>query len=107
MYGAVATPLVVVLVTTWDSPAEAREFSEAYIHLVANKYQREEEQPTGVPGRRLWRSERGLVEVAVRGSDVVVVEGVGEGDRDALWQALSEYGKEEFRWSRPEPAAAE
>jgi len=98
---------LVVLVTTWDSSVDAREFYEAYIHLIGNKYQREVEQPTGVPGRRRWRSERGLVEVAIRGADVVVVEGVGEGERQALWQALCRYGKEEFRWSRLKQQAAE
>ncbi len=98
---------LIVLVTTWDSPTDAREFHQAYVHLVTNKYRREEEQPTGVPGRRLWRSERGLVEVVLQGSDVVVIEGVGEDEREALWRALSDYGKEEFRWPAAQKVAAE
>jgi len=98
---------LIVLVTTWDSPTDAREFHQAYVHLVTNKYRQEEEQPTGVPGRRLWRSERGLVEVVLRGNDVVVIEGVSEDDREALWQVLSEYGTEEFRWPAAQEVAAE
>jgi len=97
-------PWLVVLVTTWDSAEDAREFFEAYSRLVANKYRREEALPGGDEGRRRWRSERGQVEVLLRGLDVVVVEGVGEAERGALWRALSRYDKEEIhRWPPGSP----
>jgi len=97
---------LVLLVTTWDSAADAREFFAAYSRLVGNKYQKEEEEPTGDAARRLWRSERGLVEVVVRGTDVLVLEGFRAEERERLWQALSGYRKEAFRWQWLQPAAA-
>jgi len=96
---------LLLLVTTWDSAADAQEFFAAYSRLVGNKYQDEREEPTGDTTRRLWRSERGLVEVAIRGKDVLVLEGFRAEERDALWQAVSGYRKEAFRWEPPEPAA--
>jgi hypothetical protein len=96
---------LVLLVTTWDSAADAQEFFAAYGRLVGNKYQKAEEEPTGDATRRLWRTERGEVEVVSRGSDVLVLEGFRAEEREALWQALSGYRKEAFRWQPPEPAA--
>jgi hypothetical protein len=96
---------LILLVTTWDSATDAQEFFAAYSRLVANKYEKEEEEPTGDATRRRWRSERGLVEVALRGSDVVVLEGFRPDEREALWQAVSGYRTNAFRWQRREPAA--
>jgi hypothetical protein len=96
---------LVLLVTTWDSAADAQEFFAVYGRLVGNKYQKAEEEPPGGPTRRLWRTERGLVEVALRGSDVLVLEGFRAEERESLWRALSGYRKEVFRWQPPEPAA--
>jgi hypothetical protein len=96
---------LILLVTTWDSATDAQEFFAAYSRLVANKYEKEEEEPTGDATRRRWRSERGLVEVALRGSDVVVLEGFRPDEREALWQAVSGYRTKAFRWQPREPAA--
>jgi hypothetical protein len=103
---AAARRWLIILVTTWDSAADAREFLDAYCHLIVNKYRQEEALRVARPGRRLWRTERGLVEAALRGRDVLVVEGFEDGERETLWQALSEYGREEFRWPGPQPAEA-
>ena len=56
--------VLLLLTTTWDSPAEAQEFGEAYRELLGKKH------PDGI---KAWQ-------VDVRGNDVLIVEG-GERER--------------------------
>ncbi len=98
---------VIVLLTTWDTPEDAREFYGAYGQLVANKYRENEELAGEESGRRRWRTERDLVELVLRGNDVLVVEGLREEERESLWRSLLDYGKSEFCLPVAEAAASD
>jgi len=89
---------LIALVTTWDTERDAREFFEAYSHLITNKYRDEKALQGGGPNRRLWQSERGLIEVALRDRDVLVLEGFEKRERSSLWQMLESCKKEELTW---------
>ncbi len=88
-----------VFLTAWDSEADAREFAAAYARLIPMKYARAN---PGRGGRGLWtwtgggqtrrpaEAERDSLLVEQRARDVLVLEGVPQGQvdlvRDSVWR---------------------
>ena len=84
--------ILLIWLTLWDTPKDAREFYSAYTHLVANKYRQEKEEniePEEEGVASLWLTEEDLVLVERRGRLVIIVEGMErvllERLREALW----------------------
>lgn len=61
--------------TAWDTPADAREFFEAYAKRTSKRYTDAKEVKAS-PDRMEWQTEDGGVVLELRGSQVAIVEGV-------------------------------
>ena len=65
----------VAQLTAWDTPADAREFFDAYVKRTAKRYPDTKElEATG--NRMEWQTPTGGVALELRGSRVAIVEGV-------------------------------
>ena len=65
----------VAQLTAWDTPADAREFFDAYVKRTAKRYPDTKElEATG--NRTEWQTPTGGVALELRGSRVAIVEGV-------------------------------
>jgi heme-degrading monooxygenase HmoA len=81
-----------VSLSAWDTENDAREFFDAYVKRTQLRYPAAETS-TGsqqsVPGLQTFRTPEGLTAIEVRGSRVLIVDGVtGEPGIDALLKAL-------------------
>ena len=61
--------------TTWDTPADAREFFDAYAKRTSKRY-RDAKETKATDDRMEWQTGSGAVALELRGSRVAVVEGV-------------------------------
>ena len=61
--------------TAWDTPADAREFFDAYAKRTSKRYTDVKEVKTSEE-RMEWQTEKGGVALELRGSRVAIVEGV-------------------------------
>jgi hypothetical protein len=74
-----------VLLSTWDTPADAREFADAYARRSALRY--------GIPqapiGPTPWHTREGDLAIDQRGSRVAIIEGIpARADAAALMAML-------------------
>ncbi len=67
--------VILIWLSTWDSPGDAREFYTAYKSLIQKKYRRERIEEEG-DSFSLWQTEQALVYLERRGADVLVIEGI-------------------------------
>jgi len=66
---------VIAQLTAWDTPADAREFFDAYAKRTAKRYP--EARQSGTSGERMqWQTENGAIALELHGSRVAFVEGV-------------------------------
>jgi hypothetical protein len=80
--------LGLVWLTTWDTPADAREFHDGYARFQTTKLGKGKVQPEPPVQASLRRTEGDRVyAVELRGSDVAVVEGFSADRTDALVEA--------------------
>jgi len=70
--GPASGDVCVVLLSTWDTPADAREFADAYARRSALRY--------GIPqapiGPDAWHTKDGDIAIDQRGSRVAIIEGI-------------------------------
>ena len=77
--------------TTWDTPADAREFFDAYSERTENRYK--VTRPADLNARsRVYETGEGLAAVEIRDQDVVIVEGAQNRAQlaklvERLWQS--------------------
>ncbi|HEX7955340.1 MAG TPA: hypothetical protein VF508_00215, partial [Pyrinomonadaceae bacterium] len=76
--GPAGAGAVVAEKTVWDTEADALEFYDAYVRRTSKRYGAE---PAGYAAamRQTWETKEGAVVVELRGTSVVVLEGVPEG----------------------------
>ncbi|MDQ5846933.1 MAG: hypothetical protein M3539_16735, partial [Acidobacteriota bacterium] len=105
--GPAPDQLLLVHVSAWDTTDDAREFFEAYVKRTALRYPdarpidssetvgsnsaiRNSKSEIRTPDAlRRWQTSEGVVLIELRGSRVVIVEGVPEGvDTNSLVKAL-------------------
>ena len=73
--------MLLLLRTSWDSDAEAKEFADAYRRLLVTKY----------------ADNREATRVAQRGADVFIVEGADDSQTDVLMQVVTDSKKKRAR----------
>jgi hypothetical protein len=88
-----ATPIAVLYVSRWSSPAKAAEFAAVYAKSLAQRYQKR--QPLGpdgkvaedappadswrtLGGRHAWLTEEGVVLIEVRGDEILISESLDD-----------------------------
>ncbi len=88
--------------STWDSEAEAKEFLDNYLLLLGKKYQ-EFTKKSEADGRLVYTTkDQGLVIIERKGADLLIIEGMDEGDLKAipaLWENMKKDVLKE--WKRP------
>ena len=81
----------VAQITAWDTPADAKEFFDAYAERTAKRYPQAKESQT--TERIDWNTETGGVVMELRGSRVVIFEGVPKKtNADALLRLIWQQG---------------
>jgi hypothetical protein len=74
--------------TAWDTPADAREFFDAYAKRTSKRYTDVKEVKTS-EDRMEWQTEHGGVALEMRGSRVAIVEGVpSSSDANTLLRSI-------------------
>ena len=69
--------VILIWLTTWDTPYDAWEFYAAYQRLVTKKYRHERLEEEGDKSC-LWHTEEALVYLERKGKDVLVIEGISK-----------------------------
>src|SRR5205085_6682244 len=77
--------------TTWDTPADAREFFAAYSERSGQRYKLKHDADDQAP-RRVYETGEGWVSVELRDKDVVMIEGAESREQlarlqERLWQS--------------------
>jgi hypothetical protein len=85
--GPASTDVCLVLLSAWDTPADAREFADAYARRSALRYGIQQ----GAIGPRPWHTNEGDLVIDRRGARVLIVEGIPAAANSAallakLWQ---------------------
>jgi hypothetical protein len=87
--------LLLAHLSTWDSMAEAEEFTTAYIQRLERRYARLDDNTRKRELARLWKTSEGVVYLEQRNRDVLIIETVGMLARARLKNAARAL------WKRP------
>ena len=77
--------------TTWDTPADAKEFFAAYSERTEQRYKLKHEADNAVV-RRVYETDEGLASIELRDKDVVMIEGAESREQlarlsERVWQS--------------------
>lgn len=70
-----ANEFFIAQITTWDTPADAREFFDAYAKRTSKRYP-DARETKATDDRMEWQTGSGAVALEMRGSRIAIVEGV-------------------------------
>lgn len=86
-----ASALVLAQFTTWDTDGDAKEFFDAYSERTEKRYKPARPMES-IPELRVYETDEGLTSIELRGTDVVIIEGVKSREQLArasqrMWQS--------------------
>jgi len=81
--------LILLLMTAWDTPKDAKEFFDAYTQVIEKKYNNEHIADKG-DTHIIWNTERKQTYLGIKNNRVFIIEGATE---DSIYNLLNVYWK--------------